>query len=73
MKLYGVRFQLSSIVILDISESSGLPKFGEIKNMYLLDNDEVTFECVSLECIDFNQHYYAYQVQRTNQLPIAQL
>lgn len=66
VKLHGVRFELSSIVVLDISESSGLPQFGEIKNIYLLDNDEVTFECVSLESIDFNEHYYAYQVQRTN-------
>lgn len=63
-----IKFQLLSILVLDISESTGLPLFAEVKNIYVTDNDKIIFRCISFECIDFNDHFFAYEVQKTNNI-----
>lgn len=65
VKLNGVDLNTSSILVLDIIESTGLPTFAEVEKIYTCD-DKVVFKYLALETIDFNHHYYAFEVKKTN-------
>lgn len=60
-----IKFELFSILVVDISESTCLPAFAEVMKIYIV-NGKVIFYCLSLECIDFNDHFFAYEVQKTS-------
>lgn len=65
LKLNGIDFNTSSILVFDIIESTGLPLFAEVEKIYTCD-DKVVFKCRALESIDFSFHYYAFEVKKTN-------
>lgn len=49
-----------------LSDETFLPSFAIINNMYLDNNDCVLFERFSLNTLSFDEHYYAFEVERTN-------
>jgi hypothetical protein len=67
VNLYGVQFEFTSILVVDILETTCLPLFAKVQNIYLINEVTVIFYCILLKCIDFNQHYFAYQVRETNE------
>lgn len=63
----GVLWQSNSIVTVDIDNEVYLPTFGKLETILVTDTDNVFFRCCMLETIEFNSHYNAYEVKRTNE------
>ena len=58
-------YKARTIIVVHIGET--FPTFGEIRNIYIL-NKRVYFEYNALHVIGFNNHYFAYSVQKDSSL-----
>lgn len=66
VKLNGVKFTQNSVITVDLLESTCLPSFAIIRNIYIDKANEVLFSCSSLKTIDFDEHFFAYEVETTD-------
>ncbi|XP_070511735.1 uncharacterized protein [Cardiocondyla obscurior] len=67
IKIDGIFFKPSYNVTVELTEENDfLPTFAEIEEIYVVDNDQVHFICRLFKTVTFNEHYYAYQVLRTD-------
>ncbi|XP_024879532.1 uncharacterized protein LOC112459585 [Temnothorax curvispinosus] len=67
VKIDGIFFKPSYNVTVELSEENDyLPKFAEVENIYVMDN-QVYFICRLFKTLTFNEHYYAYEVLRTDE------
>lgn len=63
----GISYKPSYNVTIDLPEENDfLPKFAEITEIYVVDNDQVFFMCRLFKTVTFNGHYYAYEVLNTD-------
>lgn len=60
VKVYGTKYQLPFTLVIDKTEDDDLV-FGEVIQIYVLDNSCVVFEFVLLQA-EFLSHYHAYAV-----------
>ena len=51
-----------------INLSHGIPIFGEVKQVFVVDGDKVVFECTKLSVIELDIHVNAYSVSRLNEV-----
>lgn len=66
VKLNGVKFNPNSVITVDLLESTCLPLFAIISNIYIDKDNQVLFACSSVKTIDFDEHYFAYEVETTD-------
>lgn len=58
-------FYYAKDTIIVINSSDEMPMFGQICNIYVVDN-EIVFQYIKLSTIGFNSHYFAYSVSYTD-------
>lgn len=67
VKIEGILFKPSYNVTVELSEENDfLPTFAEVEEIYVMDYDQVYFICRLFETVTFNEHYYAYEVLKTD-------
>lgn len=67
VKLKWVTWRTNNIVTVDILEETSLPTFSLIETILLNNNNEVYVYSLLFETLSFDEHYCAYEVQRTKQ------
>lgn len=66
VKVKGIRFKPFSVVTVDLCKLTLLPIFAQVQEVLITENNEVLFDCLLLKTSDFNDHYFAYEVNKTN-------
>ena len=65
MKVYGTRYTKDCIVVTGLCH--GIPIFGKIKRILVLEDTSVVFQYNTLEVLEFVEHLNAYRVKAQNE------
>jgi hypothetical protein len=63
----GNRIQTNSVLTIDLCEDTFKPLFASVINVYVTPDENVILYCILFQTLDFDLHYFAYNVCKTNE------
>jgi hypothetical protein len=62
VKVKGTKYQINSVFTLSVSDDS-LPTFASVKNIFIINDKLVLFECLPYKTIGYDEHLCSYETE----------